>query len=154
MSFTIINIGTHIPETHHWSFWYTHDYKKQEREGLIWCYNLSQRLLMDNIISQLLMINYWYLIINTNQNYFNVSIYNFHLILNFVSWYLVILIHIHSRISNNFPQQYLFYNPSAKIMNRGDAYMYDTFILLSIRIIQLNEHLNLLKNCAGWCISR
>ena len=51
MSFTIINIGTHIPETHHWSFWYTHDYKKQEREGLIWCYNLSQRLLMDNIIS-------------------------------------------------------------------------------------------------------
>ena len=103
--------------------------------------------------------NYW--------NYFNVSIsqivfeyvskylhYNFHLILNFVSWYLVILIHIHWRISVTFSQQYLFYNPSAKIMNRGDAYMYDTFILLSIRIIQLNEHLNLLKNCAGWCISR
>ena len=141
-----------IPETHHWSFWYTHDYKKQEREGLIWCYNLSQRLLMHNIISpfvedESLIFDYPY-----QSNYFNVSIC--HLVLNSVSWYLVILIHIHWRISVTFSPQYLFYNPSAKIMNRGDTYMYDTFILLSIRIIQLNEHLNLLKNCAGWCISR
>ena len=82
------------------------------------------------------------------------KLYNCHLVLDSVSWYLVILIHIHWRISVTFSPQYLFYNPSAKIMNRGDTYMYDTFILLSIRIIQLNEHLNLLKNCAGWCISR